>query len=117
MIKKYMIKCRLCKNIFKVNYGTVSKEISYEIYSCNYCKNIFSLRNTERLECPKCKNKNLLIYNPHKKENLLFYDNMYQKNVLNKGDYNILKNFWEKMGDMRCPACGKDSLVWEENKL
>ena len=96
MLIKYKISCSNCNRSFVVDYGSIKKEVSYEIFSCPKCKNLFSLKNTDPAECPGCKNTKLVKYNPHVDENLDFYAKMLKKGLLKKGDYNNLKRYWQK---------------------
>ncbi|MBN1502356.1 hypothetical protein JW930_02330 [Candidatus Woesearchaeota archaeon] len=114
MLKKYHIRCASCNVSFSVQYGTVEKEICYEIFSCPICKNLFSLTNREKAVCLKCNNTMLKRYNPNKKKNLEFFNKMHEEGLLTSYDHEELKRFWVTILDNECPCCGQYTLVWEE---
>jgi DNA-directed RNA polymerase subunit RPC12/RpoP len=113
MISKYKVICEFCNALFSVVYGTEDKKLCYEVYSCPLCRNMFSLSNKDSLECPACNNKCLVEYNPNKKKNLKYYDDMNKQGLLTQADYDKLSEYWKNIKDAKCPRCGKDRLKWE----
>ncbi|MFP4112047.1 MAG: hypothetical protein ACLFPQ_00190 [Candidatus Woesearchaeota archaeon] len=113
---KYRITCKSCKKKYDVDYGSIKKEVSYEVFSCSKCRNLFSLKNTDPALCPECRNKDLKKYNPHVDENLDFYAKMLKKGLLKKKDFDSLKKYWKSISAEKCPDCGKDTLEWVEIK-
>ena len=112
MISKYKVHCK-CGFKTEVKYGRVSKKEIYEIFSCPNCKNLFSLEANDKLICKKCKNPELVPYNPHKKENLDYYKRMLKLDLLNKSKLKELEGFWKSIEDEECPICGKKTLKWD----
>ncbi len=113
MINEYQASCSSCNASFTVEYGRKTKTESIEVYGCSKCQNLFSLSNLQKLECPKCKNDNLIRYNFHKEENIRYYEKMLEKGLLNKEKYDMLLEYWDKISFNKCPKCGKNSLNWE----
>ncbi|MBN2368011.1 hypothetical protein JXC34_03255 [Candidatus Woesearchaeota archaeon] len=113
MIHKFRITCGFCGKIFEVRYGLEGKEVCYDIFSCPKCRNLFSLSNNDVQECPQCNNRKLNHYNPHKKENLEYYDSMKKQGVLVDKNFEKLKEYWKYINDTLCPCCGHKSLKWE----
>lgn len=97
----------------EIKYGRENKDIINEIFSCKYCKNLFNLNFDKNKICPTCKSSALIEYNPHKEENLLYYDKM--KNKLNEAKLKELNDYWAKIKDNECPSCKKSTLIWKEN--
>jgi len=112
MIVGYDIKCKSCDLDYSVKYGTVSKENSFEVFSCSKCKNFFSLENEQGMKCPDCSGEDIIRYNPNKKENLSYYEKMKKQGKLKDEDYNSLKEYWDTIKDLECPKCGKKELEW-----
>ena len=116
MIINYEVKCS-CGFFAQVKYGKVGKDEIYEIFSCPECKNLFSLEAKEKIKCKTCKNTRLIPYNPNKKENLRYYQDMSEGNMLIESKLKELKTFWDKISDDACPKCKKNQLIWKNKSL
>ncbi len=112
MIDTYQATCRACNASFIVTYGRKNDIIVVEVYSCSFCRNLFSLENTENLKCPRCENNKLIIYNMHKKENINYYQKMFDQGLLNQTQYDNLITYWNTIRNHTCPVCGKQTLRW-----
>jgi len=112
MVETYRALCSSCSASYTVKYGSITNALSYEIYSCPYCKNLFSLTNQEPFTCPTCKNRELIRYNFHKEENLVYYEKMFKQNLLSKENYDLLVSYWENTKNNTCPVCNNTTLEW-----
>ncbi|MCX6665628.1 MAG: hypothetical protein NT038_06170 [Euryarchaeota archaeon] len=112
MVETYRAICRSCSASFTVQYGSKTNTITYEIYSCPQCRNLFSLTNQEPFTCPTCKNQQLIRYNFHKEENMLYYKKMLKQNLLSKQNYDLLEAYWKNTKNNTCPVCNNETLDW-----
>lgn len=110
MLVKYRVVCP-CGFEARLKYGKSDQKNIFEVYSCPECKNLFTLFSTDERECG-CGNKNLVQYNPNKKENLDFYKKMAVGNRLAEEKLAELEEFWKNIKDCECPRCGKQTMKW-----
>jgi DNA-directed RNA polymerase subunit M/transcription elongation factor TFIIS len=113
MFLEYNVSCDSCNASKVLKYGTLSSKICYEAYGCKECGNLFSVKNTAKLVCPKCKGDELVRYTPELKENIKFYESMYKQKKIPKKQFDELKAYWSKFESNKCPSCKKKKLVWK----
>ena len=114
MVKTYKAKCKACDAEYLLDYGSNNEQkIIYETYSCQKCNNLFSISNNkENLSCPNCGNEKLNRYNMNKKENISYYQKMYEEKLLSIENYKEIISFWKTVKSDECPKCGKHELEW-----
>ena len=113
MVDIYRSSCSSCRSFFELKYGSKSKDIAYEIYSCPQCKNMFSIPNNgKELLCPNCGNIELNQYNMNKEKNIRYYKKMMREGLLTPQKYNTLVSYWNNVESDKCPKCENKTLIW-----
>ena len=114
MIRTYKVSCSNCHAEYTVEYGSKNKrKILHETFSCPDCHNLFSLSNKDKdFECPNCGNSHLTRYNLHKKENLSYYEKVFNQGMIPKDKYDEITQFWNTVKSDEGPKCGKHTLSW-----
>jgi adenylate kinase family enzyme len=111
MITNFTVTCK-CGFKSNVKYGRSSKKVIFEVFSCPKCQNLFSLNIESQRKC-NCGETKLTSYNPNKLENLKYYKKM--KDNIEVEKVKEITEFWEKIEDIKCPKCEKNTLNWKND--